>query len=29
MGRAEFARFMAEESERWRVVIQAVGATAD
>jgi tripartite-type tricarboxylate transporter receptor subunit TctC len=29
MGRAEFARFMAEESERWRVVIQAVGATAE
>jgi tripartite-type tricarboxylate transporter receptor subunit TctC len=29
MGRADFARFMAEESERWRVVIQAVGATAD
>jgi len=29
MGRAEFARFMQEESERWRVVIQAVGATAE
>jgi tripartite-type tricarboxylate transporter receptor subunit TctC len=29
MGRTDFARFMAEESERWRVVIQAVGATAD
>jgi tripartite-type tricarboxylate transporter receptor subunit TctC len=29
MGRAEFARFMSEESERWRVVIQAVGATAE
>lgn len=29
MGRADFARFMTEESERWRVVIQAVGATAD
>jgi tripartite-type tricarboxylate transporter receptor subunit TctC len=29
MGRADFARFMQEESERWRVVIQAVGATAD
>lgn len=29
MGRTEFARFMTEESERWRVVIQAVGATAD
>ncbi|HEV7264942.1 MAG TPA: tripartite tricarboxylate transporter substrate binding protein [Falsiroseomonas sp.] len=28
MGRAEFARFMAEESQRWRGVIQAVGATA-
>ncbi|MGG5810603.1 Bug family tripartite tricarboxylate transporter substrate binding protein [Falsiroseomonas sp. CW058] len=29
MGRADFARFMAEESERWRGVIQAVGATAE
>ncbi|WP_237214838.1 Bug family tripartite tricarboxylate transporter substrate binding protein [Falsiroseomonas oryziterrae] len=29
MGRADFARFMSEESERWRVVIQAVGATAE
>jgi tripartite-type tricarboxylate transporter receptor subunit TctC len=29
MGRAEFARFMAEESARWRVVIEAVGARAD
>jgi tripartite-type tricarboxylate transporter receptor subunit TctC len=29
MGRVEFAQFMAEESARWRVVIQAVGATAD
>lgn len=29
MGRADFTRFMSEESERWRVVIQAVGATAD
>jgi tripartite-type tricarboxylate transporter receptor subunit TctC len=29
MGRVEFARFMAEESARWRVVIQAVGASAD
>ncbi len=29
MGRAEFARFMQEESERWKVVIQAVGATAE
>jgi tripartite-type tricarboxylate transporter receptor subunit TctC len=29
MGRADFARFMSEESARWRVVIQAVGATAD
>jgi tripartite-type tricarboxylate transporter receptor subunit TctC len=29
MGRADFARFMAEESERWRAVIQAVGATAE
>jgi tripartite-type tricarboxylate transporter receptor subunit TctC len=29
MGRADFARFMEEESQRWRVVIQAVGATAD
>jgi tripartite-type tricarboxylate transporter receptor subunit TctC len=28
-GRAEFATFMAEESARWRQVIQAVGATAD
>jgi tripartite-type tricarboxylate transporter receptor subunit TctC len=28
MGRADFTRFMAEESARWRVVIQAVGATA-
>jgi tripartite-type tricarboxylate transporter receptor subunit TctC len=27
MGRAGFARFMAEESQRWRVVIEAVGAT--
>jgi tripartite-type tricarboxylate transporter receptor subunit TctC len=29
MGRADFGRFIAEESERWRVVIQAVGATAE
>jgi tripartite-type tricarboxylate transporter receptor subunit TctC len=29
MGRQDFARFMAEESQRWRVVIQAVGATAE
>ncbi|WP_270938867.1 Bug family tripartite tricarboxylate transporter substrate binding protein, partial [Falsiroseomonas oryzae] len=29
MGREDFARFMAEESARWRVVIQAVGATAE
>lgn len=29
MGRAEFARFMHDESQRWKVVIQAVGATAD
>jgi len=29
MDRVAFARFMREESERWRVVIQAVGATAD
>jgi tripartite-type tricarboxylate transporter receptor subunit TctC len=29
MGRVEFARFMQEESERWRVVIQAVGASAE
>jgi tripartite-type tricarboxylate transporter receptor subunit TctC len=29
MGRADFARFMTEESERWRAVIQAVGATAE
>jgi len=29
MGRAEFAEFMAAESARWRLVIQAVGATAD
>ncbi|MGG5818929.1 Bug family tripartite tricarboxylate transporter substrate binding protein [Falsiroseomonas sp. HW251] len=29
MGRADFARFMQEESDRWKVVIQAVGATAD
>jgi len=29
MGRAEFARWMAEESARWRVVIEAVGARAD
>jgi tripartite-type tricarboxylate transporter receptor subunit TctC len=29
MGRQDFARFMGEESERWRVVVQAVGATAD
>jgi tripartite-type tricarboxylate transporter receptor subunit TctC len=29
MGRVEFAAFMREESERWRVVIQAVGATAE
>jgi tripartite-type tricarboxylate transporter receptor subunit TctC len=29
MGRVEFARFMQEESDRWKVVIQAVGATAD
>jgi tripartite-type tricarboxylate transporter receptor subunit TctC len=29
MGRVEFARFMSEETERWRGVVQAVGATAD
>jgi tripartite-type tricarboxylate transporter receptor subunit TctC len=29
MGRADFARFMAEESARWGEVIRAVGATAD
>jgi tripartite-type tricarboxylate transporter receptor subunit TctC len=29
MGRSEFATFMREESERWRVVVQAVGATAE
>ncbi|WP_439598870.1 Bug family tripartite tricarboxylate transporter substrate binding protein [Falsiroseomonas sp.] len=29
MGRADFARFMAEESAKWRVVIQAVGASVD
>jgi tripartite-type tricarboxylate transporter receptor subunit TctC len=29
MGRADFARIMAEESERWRAVIQAVGASAE
>ena len=29
MGRVEFAQFMRGESERWRVVIQAVGATAE
>ncbi len=29
MGRRDFAAFMAEESARWRVVVQAVGATAD
>jgi tripartite-type tricarboxylate transporter receptor subunit TctC len=29
MGRVAFAQFMREESERWRVVIQAVGATAE
>jgi len=29
MGRQDFATFMAEESARWRVVVQAVGATAD
>ena len=29
MGRVEFAEFMAAESARWRVVVQAVGATAD
>ena len=29
MGRVEFAAFMREEGERWRVVIQAVGATAE
>jgi tripartite-type tricarboxylate transporter receptor subunit TctC len=29
MGRVEFARFMQEESDRWKVVVQAVGATAD
>ena len=29
IGREAFARFMAEESQRWRVVIQAVGASAD
>jgi tripartite-type tricarboxylate transporter receptor subunit TctC len=29
MGRVDFARFMQEESDRWRVVIQAVGARAD
>jgi tripartite-type tricarboxylate transporter receptor subunit TctC len=29
MGRQDFARFMAEESAKWRVVVQAVGASAD
>ncbi len=29
MGRTEFARFMQAESDRWRVVVQAVGATVD
>jgi tripartite-type tricarboxylate transporter receptor subunit TctC len=29
MGRADFGQFMRDESERWRVVIQAVGATAE
>jgi tripartite-type tricarboxylate transporter receptor subunit TctC len=29
MGRQDFARFMSEESERWREVIRAVGATAE
>jgi len=29
MGRTEFARFMQSESDRWKVVIQAVGATAE
>jgi tripartite-type tricarboxylate transporter receptor subunit TctC len=29
MGRADFARWMAEESAKWRVVIQAVGASVD
>jgi tripartite-type tricarboxylate transporter receptor subunit TctC len=28
MGREDFTRFMAEESQRWRGVIEAVGATA-
>ena len=29
MGRADFARFMQAESDRWKVVVQAVGATAE
>jgi tripartite-type tricarboxylate transporter receptor subunit TctC len=29
MGRAEFTRYMAEESAKWRVVIKAVGASVD
>jgi tripartite-type tricarboxylate transporter receptor subunit TctC len=29
MGREEFARFMSDESARWREVIRAVGATAE
>jgi tripartite-type tricarboxylate transporter receptor subunit TctC len=29
MGRAEFTRYMAEESAKWRVVIEAVGASVD
>jgi tripartite-type tricarboxylate transporter receptor subunit TctC len=29
MGRADFAAFMREETERWGAVIRAVGATAD
>ena len=29
MGRADFSRYMAEESAKWRGVVQAVGATAD
>jgi tripartite-type tricarboxylate transporter receptor subunit TctC len=29
MGRAEFTAFMAEESAKWRVVIEAVGASVD
>lgn len=29
MGRTDFARWMSEESQRWKVVIEAVGARAD